>query len=499
MTQFLKIRDDHPVSALTYWLERPLATRWCVVGWISASSMFFGLIALLGGPSQGDSSSSTFSTWAIAHGDFSCAYPPANSYHFPLTAPLYPLLSGGIAALLRIGHGVGFPSRGAFGPHCITAFTTISEWSVQSHADQPTRALGYLSWLVLLVGIVALLRTSGRGHCGWEPTILVLVALTTPVFMALGVFFHPQDILALGLALWGVACVRRGMWGWAGVLLGLAFSSQQFAILALVPLAVLAPRKQLLKFVGLVVGVAAVVDAPLVLMTSGRAFTAAVVGTGWVHSIGGTILDEVGLSKSMVVLLSRILPIGCSAVLAWWTKRRLGSRVLQPVPLISLIATSFCFRLVFEVNLWGYYLMATAVTLVVLDASIGRLRGALVCWLTLVVWAFNPVLSAAPVSGMAARVELYRAFPIVLIGVALVLIVLDALRHRIRLYLFIFVLLLAAARAREGWNDIPTGPPSSVWYWQLVLIPVAIVWAVRPLIASVNNGPRFGFARYIEE
>jgi len=499
VTRLPKIEDDRPVSALTRWLERPLATRWCVVGWLGASSMFFGLIALLGGPSQGDSTSSTFSTWAIAHGDFTCAYPPANSYHFPLTAPLYPLLSGGIAALLRIGHVVGFPNQGALGSHCVTAFGAISRWSVLSHADQPTRALGYLTWLVLLVGIVALLRTSGRGRRGWEPTILALVALTTPVFMALGVFFHPQDILALGLALWGLACVRRGTWGWAGVLLGLAFCSQQFAILVLAPLAVLAPRKQLRRFVGLALTLAAVVDAPLVLMTSGRAFSAAVVGTGWVHSTGGTILDEVGLSKTTAVLLSRILPIGCSVVLAWWAKQRLGSRVLEPVPLMSLITTSFCFRLVFEVNLWGYYLMATAVTLAVLDASIGRLRGALMCWLALVVWAFNPVLSTTPVSGMAARVELYRALPLVFIGVALVLMVLDAFRYRIRWYLFIFVLLLSAARAHEGWNSLPTGPPSSVWYWQLVLIPVALVWAIRPLIAPQDDGPRFGLTSSMDQ
>jgi hypothetical protein len=494
VSQFVKIRDDHPLYAFTCWLERPLATRWCVVGWIGASSIFFGLIRLVGGPSHADSSGSIYSTWAIAHGDFSCAYPPANAYHFPLTAPLYPLLSGGIAALLRIGHSVGFPSQSDLGPHCINALSAISRWSGQSHADEPTAALGYLSWLVLVAGIVALLRTSGRGRRGWEPTILVLIVLTTPVFTALGVFFHPQDILALGLALWGVACVRRGFWGWAGVLLGLAFSSQQFAILALVPLAVVAPRKQLLKFVGLVVGAVTVLDAPLVLMTSGRAFTAAVVGSGWVDPRGGTILDEVVRSKSIVVLLSRLLPIGCSAALAWWAKRRLGSRVFEPVPLISLIATSFCFRLVFEVNLWGYYLMATAVTLVILDASIGRIRGALVCWLVLVGWAFSPVLWAAPVSGMAAQVEIYRILPIVSIGVAFLLIVLDALRHRIRLYLFIFVLLLVGARAHEGWNSIPTGPPSSVWYWQIVLVPMAIVWAVRPLIELVKKENRFGFA-----
>jgi len=486
--QLLRRRDRPTASSFSQWLEHPLSAGWCIVGWIAASSAFFGLVALLGGPHQGDSDSSTLSTWAIAHGAFSCAYHPAQTFHFSLTAPLYPLLSGGVAALLRIGNSVAFPSLNSFGPHCITAFRTISSWSARSHAENPTLDIGYVSWIAVLVGIVTLLRASARGRRYWEPMILVLVALATPVFMALSVFFHPQDVLALGLTLSALAFIRRGSWGWAGLLLGLAYSSQQFAILALVPLAVLAPRRQVLRFVSLAIGAAAIIDLPIIFMTSGRALTAVLTGTGWVHSIGGTILDEVGLSKSWAVLLSRVTPIICSATLAWWARRQLGSRALEPVPLISLICTSFCFRLIFEVNLWGYYVMATAVTLVILDAAIGQVRSELVCWLALVVWTFNPVIWASAVSGMSSRVELYVALPIVLIGAALLFIVLDVFHHRIRLHLLIFVSLLTAARAHEGWRSVPVGPPTSVWYWQLVLIPIATVWAVRPLIATIITG-----------
>jgi hypothetical protein len=491
--------DGNRVSAWVSWLERPLSTGRCVVGWVSATSIFIGLTALLGGPNQGDSYSSTISAWAISHGDFSCSYPPASSYHFPLTAPLYPLLSGGIAALLRIGHSVGFPNQAALGPHCITAFKSILAWSAESQADQATLAIGYLSWLVLLGGVIALLRACGRGRRGWEPTILALVALTPPVFMALGVFFHPQDLVALGLVLWGVASARRGVWGWAGVLLGLAFSSQQFAILALIPLAVVAPRTHRWKFLGSVIVAAAVVDVPLVLMTSGRAFSAAVIGTGWAHSTGGTMLDEVGLSKSAAVLLSRALPVIFSVALAWWAKLRLGSRALEPVALIALVATSFCFRLVFEVNLWGYYFMATAVTLVLLDASLGRIRGVMVSWLALVTWAFNPLLFTASGRGHPFRVAAYDALPIVMIGVALLLIVLDAFHHRIRWYLVVFVLLLVAARAHEGWRNVPSGPPTSVWYWQLVLVPIALVWAAGPLISLARKRSDFEVTRALAD
>jgi hypothetical protein len=47
--------------------------------------------------------------------------------------------------------------------------------------------------------------------------------------------------------------------------------------------------------------------------------------------------------------------------------RRLGSGALEPLPLVSLIATSFSLRLVFEMNMFGYYLMSMAVSPVILD------------------------------------------------------------------------------------------------------------------------------------
>src|ERR1035438_9457021 len=51
--------------------------------------------------------------------------------------------------------------------------------------------------------------------------------------------FHPQDLLAMGLILCGVASVLRDRWVLAGVLMGLALTSQQFSILVLVVLLVL--------------------------------------------------------------------------------------------------------------------------------------------------------------------------------------------------------------------------------------------------------------------
>jgi len=50
----------------------------------------------------------------------------------------------------------------------------------------------------------------------------------------------------------------------------------------------------------------------------------------------------------LLLIESRILPIVLAVMLAWWATRRLGSSVLEPLPLVSLIATSLGLRLVFD-------------------------------------------------------------------------------------------------------------------------------------------------------
>ena len=79
-------------------MDRPLSALGCFIGWIVSTALFFGLSALLGGPSEGDAVESLYSTWAVAHGHFSCVYPLKAAHHVasiarPTTfiAPLYPL------------------------------------------------------------------------------------------------------------------------------------------------------------------------------------------------------------------------------------------------------------------------------------------------------------------------------------------------------------------------------------------------------------------------
>jgi hypothetical protein len=475
-------------------LSRPLSGPWCAIGWIVATALFIALVRLVGGPSEGDAAESMYSTWAIAHGHLSCAYPPATTFHFPAIArpttaiaPLWPLLSGGFTALAGIGHNVPFPSQSALGPHCSTAFASMYRWATRSGAPVSTVRLGYLSWIALMAGVVALLRSVGRGRCGWEPTTLVVLACVPVVWTPVVQYFHPQDLVAMGLVLGAMSCVRRAWWGWAGILLGLAVMSQQFALLALAPLVVVAPMNRRIRFAGSAIAAAAVLVVPLVAISSVRVLKAVVFGSGNSPGVGGTVLWEMYLHGALLVAVSRVLPIVISMVLARWAVRRLGPVVLEPVPLLSLIAASLCLRLVFEQNLFGYYLMALAVSLVLLDIVRGRISAHLVAWLGLATLAFSPVPWGFVSNSVAWGLQEREFLPFLLMAVVLVLIVRDVSNRRIRWYLVAWFVLVAAFFGRVPWTNPPFRHPVSTWVWQIVLVFSGSVLAARPLFSTVRD------------
>ena len=90
-----------------------------------------------------------------------------------------------------------------------------------------------------------------------------------------------------------------------------------------------------------------------------------------------------------LLLVSRLPPLVLALALAWFVVRRLGQSALQPAVLIALVAVSLSLRLLFEDNVFSYYYMALAVTLVVLDVVRGRIRETLVAWLAMVTLVYT--------------------------------------------------------------------------------------------------------------
>lgn len=485
------VADTSQVRERPFWLDQRLSGWWCAFAWLVATGIFIGLVRILGGPTESDAAESLYSTWAVAHGHLSCVYPPTSTVHFPalarpgpFIAPLWPLFSGGVAAITRIGHGVAFPATSAIGTHCSTATVALYHWSAKSGAVLPTVRIGYLSWGVLIAGLVALLRASGRGRCGWEPAALALVACIPPLWMPLVQDYHPQDIVAMGLSLGALACARRSWWIWAGVLIALAVSSQQFALLVAAPLVVLAQGNRRIRFVGAAVITTALVTLPLIGLSSGRAVSAVLLGSSSAPSFGGTVLWEMHLHGSLLVGASRVFPIVLAILLAWWVQRRLGPVLLEPVPLLALVATSLSLRLVFEETLFGYYFMALAVALVLLDIAGGHIRWQLVAWLALVTLTFNPVPSGLFVSNSQSwGIQAREVLPVLGIVVGLLFIGFDAARRTVRWYLVAWVAFVALAFAKPPWAGLPLRQALPTWLIQVVLVTSGVALAVAPLIS----------------
>ncbi len=480
----------------------------CLLSWMVATAIFIGIIALLGGPTQNDASESLYATWAIAHGNLACAYPPASgltSSFFPFfrphpaVPPLWPLLSGGVASLTRIGHTLAFPSQHALGANCVNGFAAMYGWAQNSYAMFPTIGLGYLSWFVLLAGVVALLRASGRGRSGWEVFTVLFIALVPMVWMPLLDQYHPQDLVAVGLVLAALACVERSAWIWAGVFLGLAVTSQQFALLVLLPLFVVAPGRARWKLLASGAGAGLLISLPVLIATSGRAVHSVVLGTGDSATFGGTVLWELRLTGPALVFSSRMLPILIAVALAWWALRRLGSGVLEPVPLISLAATCLSLRLVFEQGIFGYKFMALSIMLIILNVVRGRVRGELVVWLVLVSLAFQPVPAGLAINARPWAYHIASAYPLICIGVALVLIIRDAFHALVRWYLVVFFVIAACAFLQWPlWSPDSLRAALPLWFWQVALLVPGVVMAVGPLLRLMEGGIHSGSPATVE-
>jgi hypothetical protein len=473
------------------WLDHRLSTLWCIVGWLTASALFVEAVhgfSFSGAPSSGDAYESLFPTFSIAHGNLACSYPNSTVFGAPLIPPVWPLFSGAAAALLQIGHGVPFPSATEMGPHCSSAVTAMDRWSRIAPANITTLQLGYLSWLVLLAGAVAFLRTTDRGRRRWEPTALVYLAAAPPVWMCLEYSFHPQDLMAMGLVLGGIACLRRDLWAWAGVLVGLGVVTQQFDLLVAAPLLIFAPSTRRLRYAGSFVGAVAIVAIPFLVVTSGRAFSGIALGSGDSAGMGGSVLWELHLHGALGVTVTRVLPILASMVLAAWAVRRFGVAVLQPIPLISIVALSFFSRLVFEQNLrHTYYFMAVTVSLILLDVVRGRLRGSLLAWIALVTLAYDQALGNQFTASWGTTFQEY--LPTILIAVGIVCIAYDLVRHKIRWYLLVWLLLMVAVFATWPFTNEHVRNQLPLWLWQIVLVSSGIALAAGPLMSSLRDLP----------
>ena len=279
-----------------------------------------------------------------------------------------------------------------------------------------------------------------------------------------------------------MACALRSQWVTAGILVALAVLTQQFALLVALPLLIVAPTGAKVRFVGAATITGLLVVGPILALTSGSAARFIFLGSGDAVGRGGTLLWELQLNGAPLVVFSRIAPLALSLLVAWFVAKRLGPMTLQPAALIALVAVSLSLRLVFEENMFGYYYMALAVCLVLLDVLQGRIRASLVAWLAMVTVAYSE-------GGLGFimwwrqwwGVDASHWFPAVVMMVALLFVVRRVVQHQIGWDLLMWAALVIGALVLWPVTSNPLRHQPVTWLWQAILVAVGIVLAGGPL------------------
>jgi hypothetical protein len=372
-----------------------------VAGWLVATAIFAtSLLYWYGfGHDQAwqlgtisDSPESSVPAVAIEDGALQCAYLAINRSSVP---PLYPLIAGGLMAATRSAFVVGPWVRTlpcpSLGEHQIGRRFPLSSFLLT----------GLVAWPALLAGFVLLLKTAGRTGTRAELAGCWLIAVIPALAGAYAAYFHPEDVLALGLTLGGLALAIRRRWALAGLCLGVACCTKQFAVLAAIPLLVCAPGRRRLQFALAALGAAAVILLPLVL-TMGRGMLVSLAGGYATQSNGSTIVGWLNLQGALRVGVSRGLPIVLAGVLAVMARKHQRDALYRPLPMTSLVAGALVLRLVFEVNLFSYYFLAASVLLVALDVLAGRLRLGTLAWVAATSALYPPFFESIPVQGLGA-------------------------------------------------------------------------------------------------
>ena len=228
--------------------------------------------------------------------------------------------------------------------------------------------LGLLAWLVLALGSLALLRAARVDTVARQAGLLVFLAFLPSASSAIVQLYHPQDILSLGLAAWGLAQALRRRWALAGALLGLALLSKQFAVLVLLPALVAAPDlRARARLAAAAVAVFAAGILPF-LVAAPRATLDNLSGFSAGGAIAGsTVLSLLGVTGSVASAVARDAPVVFAALVCLWAARRYGPALGTPVALVSLTLACVGSRLVFESVIFPYYLLATSVIFFMLD------------------------------------------------------------------------------------------------------------------------------------
>jgi hypothetical protein len=306
-------------------------------------------------------------------------------YDYQVAPAMNALLGGDVAEFFRVQ-----PVYGGFAVLARLPFAALAR--LGDGGQLLVYQLGVLPCLMAL-GLAGFFVTRMMRDRGQSPLAQLLVGvllLVNPVTLAAIERGHPEELLAAALALGATLAAIRSHPGWAGLLLGLALGTKQWAVIAAIPvLLACAPGHRLRA--ALVAGVlAAVLTVPMALADSDRfAANNRMAQGGWAHASRLSVWWPLGspqqvrsdgsdarafavrklpkrwttLARPAVVLLAVVLSF------VFWLRRR----GLVPEDTLGLLALLLLLRCLLDPMNNDYYHVPFLVCLVAWEGL--RLRG----------------------------------------------------------------------------------------------------------------------------
>jgi hypothetical protein len=261
-----------------------------------------------------------------------------------------------------------------------------------------TAAPGVLALAAVGIAVAGPVRAAGVR--AW-PVFLVAAAGGALTLETLK-YGHPEDLLATASAVGAVLSARAGRIGWASVLVVAAVVSKQWAVLAILPAALAAPRG------GWRIAAAGVAGTALLLalqIGGGGGAHGAITNTGllfhphqvfWPFGIPATpefIAAGHGtrMGPEWLAPLTRPIIVGSGILVAaaWWLR---GGAARNRDDALGILALAFLLRCMLDPWNLVYYHLPLVVTLAAWEARRGRGMPVLsvavtaACWLTFVIY-----------------------------------------------------------------------------------------------------------------
>jgi hypothetical protein len=140
---------------------------------------------------------------------------------------------------------------------------------------------------------------------------------------------------------------------------------------------------------------------------------------------------------------------------------------------------------VFEDNIFSYYYMALAVSLVLVDVLRGHIRQRLVAWIAMVTLIYT---EPSIIVWRQSWDETARHWiPVIVIVVGLILIFRDVLRHAVGRDAAMWAAAVVTALIVWPVSNDPLPHQPVTWLWQVILVGIGVALAAGPLVAVIRE------------